>query len=293
MLNAGEPRPLAVFEGSDNVVPQLGLILLDRQNADLALFDCLTRRLIPIAHSVAGRDAAFDFQRLEEFGDVGYPGRVDISVRGRRNPKSRGDMWRVNAVPNPLDSRFRGNDGVKIGNNSAIIASLRPLCLRAFALNSLCQHALVGTVVGLDLSERRAVGGRPRARHVGGLGICRSLCPPSAGLSCRLSPRPALAWLPRPARGSSTLAKWSMMDMDCVFSSMRRLPSRGLTQFKRMSLTLFRCDCPTPGGAGIARSRMSQLCPQPPFSRGRAMWIPAFAGTTGGVSGNNAASERE
>ena len=54
------------------------------------------------------------------------------------------------ASPNPLDSRFRGNDGVesgndgvKIENNSAIIASLRPLRLRAFASNSLCQHALV------------------------------------------------------------------------------------------------------------------------------------------------------
>ena len=47
--------------------------------------------------------------------------------------------WRP---PNPLDSRFRGNDGAKIGSNSAIIASLRPLRLRAFASNSLCQHAL-------------------------------------------------------------------------------------------------------------------------------------------------------
>ena len=42
----------------------------------------------------------------------------------------------------PLDSRFRGNDGVEIGNNSAIIESLRPLRLRAFASNSLYQHAL-------------------------------------------------------------------------------------------------------------------------------------------------------
>ena len=28
---------------------------------------------------------------------------------------------RPNAVPNPLDSRFRGNDGVEIGNGGAII----------------------------------------------------------------------------------------------------------------------------------------------------------------------------
>ena len=36
------------------------------------------------------------------------------------------------ALSNPLDSRFRGNDGVKIGNYSAIIASLRPsrLCVK-------------------------------------------------------------------------------------------------------------------------------------------------------------------
>ena len=40
------------------------------------------------------------------------------------------------------DSRFRGNDGAKIGNNSAIIASLRPLRLRAIASNSLCRHDL-------------------------------------------------------------------------------------------------------------------------------------------------------
>ena len=44
---------------------------------------------------------------------------------------------------NHLDSRFRGNDGAIIGNNSAIIASLRPLRLCAFASNSLCQHANV------------------------------------------------------------------------------------------------------------------------------------------------------
>ena len=50
---------------------------------------------------------------------------------------------------NPLDSRFRGNDGVKIGNIGAVIgnigvviASLRPSRLRAIASNSLCQHAL-------------------------------------------------------------------------------------------------------------------------------------------------------
>ena len=40
------------------------------------------------------------------------------------------------------DSSFRGNDGAKIGNNSVIIASLRPLRLRAIASNSLCRHAL-------------------------------------------------------------------------------------------------------------------------------------------------------
>ena len=53
-----------------------------------------------------------------------------------------GCVWRVNAVSNPRHSRFRGNDGVKIGNNNAIIASLRPLRLRAIASNFLCQHAL-------------------------------------------------------------------------------------------------------------------------------------------------------
>ena len=55
-------------------------------------------------------------------------GRVDINARGHPT-----------AIPNPLDSRFRGNDGVKIGTNSATTASLR---LRAFALNSLRQHTL-------------------------------------------------------------------------------------------------------------------------------------------------------
>ena len=42
-----------------------------------------------------------------------------------------------------LYSRFRGNDGGEIGNNGAIIASLR---LRAFASNFLCQHVLVPAV---------------------------------------------------------------------------------------------------------------------------------------------------
>ena len=57
-------------------------------------------------------------------------GRVDISSRGCRSPKFRWRGWHTNAVHNPLDSRFRGNDGVKIGNSGAIIASSR-LC--AFA----------------------------------------------------------------------------------------------------------------------------------------------------------------
>ena len=68
-----------------------------------------------------------------------FLGRVDISARGCRSSKSRG----AQTPPDTLDSRFRGNDGAKIGNYSAIIASLRPLRLRAFASNSLCQHALV------------------------------------------------------------------------------------------------------------------------------------------------------
>ena len=60
--------------------------------------------------------------------------------------------------PNPLDSRFRGNDGVKIGSNSAIIASLRPLRLRAFASNSLCQHALeTQRAIAAELDSERAL----------------------------------------------------------------------------------------------------------------------------------------
>ena len=85
------------------------------------------------------------------------------------------DMWRVNAVPNPLDSRFRGNDGVKIGNNGAKIRFLR---LRAIASNSLCQRALafsrpsqkrLGIGAGFRRgrgapSERR--GGATRSGHI-------------------------------------------------------------------------------------------------------------------------------
>ena len=47
MLDAGEPRSLAVFERSGYVVPQLGLVLLDRQNVVRALFDDLARDLLP------------------------------------------------------------------------------------------------------------------------------------------------------------------------------------------------------------------------------------------------------
>ena len=99
MFYSGEPRSLAVFEGADDVFPQLGLVLLDRQNIVRALFDDLARDFLLAAHGVDGHDAALDFQRLEEFGDGGY---------------------------------------------------------------------LVGMVVGFDLSERDAVGGRPRAYHVDG-----------------------------------------------------------------------------------------------------------------------------
>ena len=56
-------------------------------------------------------------------------------------------MRRVNAVHDPLDSRFRGNDGVKIENDgvkigdiSAIIASLAP-----FAPSRLCVKFIVST----------------------------------------------------------------------------------------------------------------------------------------------------
>ena len=67
--------------------------------------------------------------------------------------------------PNLWIPAFAGMTGLKIGNNSAIIASLP---LRAFALNSLCQHALdpkifsqaMLTGVGLAAWER----GRPARR---------------------------------------------------------------------------------------------------------------------------------
>ena len=36
--------------------------------------------------------------------------------------ESMAEGWRANAVPNPLDSRLRGNDGAEIGNDVAIIA---------------------------------------------------------------------------------------------------------------------------------------------------------------------------
>ena len=42
----------------------------------------------------------------------------------------------------PCGFAFARMTGAKIGNNGAIIAPLRPLRLRAFASNSLCQHAL-------------------------------------------------------------------------------------------------------------------------------------------------------
>ena len=72
MLDAGEPRPLAVFEGSGYVFPQLGLILLDRQDVINSLFDDPARYLLLAAHGVYRHDAAFDFQRLEQFGYGGY-----------------------------------------------------------------------------------------------------------------------------------------------------------------------------------------------------------------------------
>ena len=72
MLDAGEPRPLAVFEGAGDVFPQPRLILLDRQDVVRALFDDLARDLRPAAHGVYRHDAALDFQRLEEFGDGCY-----------------------------------------------------------------------------------------------------------------------------------------------------------------------------------------------------------------------------
>ena len=68
------------------------------------------------------------------------------------------------ASPNPLDSRFRGNDGVRIGSNSAIIASLR---LRAFALNFLCQHALASSERNRLTLGFIAVGIHSSARHEG------------------------------------------------------------------------------------------------------------------------------
>ena len=83
------------------------------------------------------------------FGSAGGDARRAALGRGAATPshpishKGRGEPPAVNLYLisggelgcNPLDSRFRGNDGVKIGNNSAIIASLRPLRLRAFASN--------------------------------------------------------------------------------------------------------------------------------------------------------------
>ena len=72
VVHSGEPRPLAVFEGSDNVVPQPRLVLLDRQNIVRALFDDLTLGLLPAAHGVDGRCAAFDFKGLEQLGDGSY-----------------------------------------------------------------------------------------------------------------------------------------------------------------------------------------------------------------------------
>ena len=68
--------------------------------------------------------------------------RARARVRRAQTRLRRLDARAPRRKPTPI-SALAENDGVKIGNNSAIVASLRPLRLRAIASNPLCQHALV------------------------------------------------------------------------------------------------------------------------------------------------------
>ena len=67
-------------------------------------------------------------------------GRVDINARG---PPS--------AIPNPLDSRFRGNDGGETGNNSATTASSR-LRVKFLASTHPSPYGLTGVGFEIRLS---------------------------------------------------------------------------------------------------------------------------------------------
>ena len=78
--------------------------------------DCRVRRLRGADGSDGDNDVSSD--SLAQWDKVAMIattlGRVDICARGSRSAEFMGR--RANGVPNPLDSRFRGNDGVEIGN---------------------------------------------------------------------------------------------------------------------------------------------------------------------------------
>ena len=237
MLDAGEPRPLAVFEGSGYVVPQLRLILLDRQNTVSAPFDDLTRDLLPAAHGVYRHDAAFYFKRLEQFGYGGYlVGMVvgfDLSERG-----AVGGRPRARHVDGGFAVRLVG------GAPDCLAVNRRDLHFGGFP-DPFCpfdEYVLEVPRVdeGKDAPEG-VVGGYSIGEFEEGLepvdfGVAEGFdIDPAVGdrddaqmATAIMSPR--LCFLVRSIRGPSTLAKWSMMDMDCVFP-LRRLLSRGLPQF--------------------------------------------------------------
>ena len=117
-------------------------------------------------------------------------GRVDISARGCRSPKSRGKGWRANVVPDLLDSRFRGNDGQKKLVARRDNPSFHILC--AFATLRLCVKFL--------MSARPSR--RPPSLHHLTPPLMRGRAPAESPPSPAASPPPARA----AARGSAPLS---------------------------------------------------------------------------------------
>ena len=156
MLYAGEPRPLAVFECSGYVFPQPRPVLLDRQDIVRALFDDPARGLLPEAHGVDGRCAAFDLKRLEWITffleGVRQTAELAVSTARRLTDMFDGDQERIIRIGRAANSALRVQQALK----ERPVATLPALCERtgltfptvSSALNRLIELGIVREATG-------------------------------------------------------------------------------------------------------------------------------------------------
>ena len=240
MLNAGEPRSLAVFEDSNYVFPQLGLILLDRRNVVRAPLDCLARCLLrqPMASMVTARPLISGvFSSLEM---------AVISL----------ECASVLTCPSATPLAVAHASGIWMGDSPFALSAKRRTVLQSIAATCPCAASQIRFVHSMKMSWKfrapMSEKTRPNVSWEGiPLGSSRnvsnrsSLAFPKDSISTRLSAQAVTARV-APAMTSPSLALYGALHSRVIDAgeavddgygyglrlfTMRRFPWRGLSQF--------------------------------------------------------------